>query len=475
MTAGPRSNEEDVPCISPANCLIQYLHHVVHKSHAPTTEVEEEAMKRARAQHGGSLYLNQIADCTGKPLEGSWRCFASHMLSEAEASDLPWSPKELERLREACEECDVGDWMMVASRLGNTCPEECEAQWRRLQTADGEAPTTTRADNVGGAEEKGGSCGLLQSAGSEDVKRVDEENHDINRRAIGANPCWKRIAKLLFRLTPQHLLTEGADVEVPVFYWPEHPEGQGRLQGVPLKRLILNMNRTPYELRGWCQAEAQWSSMRCSSARLVLLDGLPSLPDEAGKAPMTPETFQTLGARQRPAMHAPSGAGTKMEKRSKFLAKSLALLPLLPQAPFLAAELSSAGGAPPDLFVYATAPAALAAALLLEVFFVLCTGGCRSCRCATLDFLTFLLSSTVNALVFLLSFGSLGFATLHNATEILPGCQASLTCQALIFGHVLSAVVLLAWICTLRCLCVLWASSLGPCFHSKDPALMATL
>lgn len=48
-----------------------------------------------------------------------------------------------------------------------------------------------------------------------------------------------------------------------------------------------------------------------------------------------------------------------------------------------------------------------------------------------MDFLTFLLSSTVNALVFLLSFGSLGFATLHNATEILPGCRASLTCQAL--------------------------------------------
>ncbi|CAK9048177.1 Myb-like domain-containing protein [Durusdinium trenchii] len=176
------SNEEDVPCISPANCLIQYLHHVVHKSHAPTTEVEEEAMKRARAQHGGSLYLNQIADCTGKPLEGSWRCFASHMLSEAEASDLPWSPKELERLREACEECDVGDWMMVASRLGNTCPEECEAQWRRLQTADGEAPTTTRADNVGGAEEKGGSCGLLQSAGSEDVKRRQERGWQAARQ-----------------------------------------------------------------------------------------------------------------------------------------------------------------------------------------------------------------------------------------------------------------------------------------------------
>ncbi|CAK9048179.1 Protein NLRC3 [Durusdinium trenchii] len=516
----------------------------------------------------------------------------------------------------------------------------------------------------------------------------------------------------------------GSSEKVPVFYWPEHPEGQGRLQGVPLKRLILNMNRTPYELRGWCQAEAQWSSMRCSSARLVLLDGLPSLPDEAGKAPMTPETFQTriaqgslkfthrndqeavtrlqekvflmkaweahelvlsrlprsempvlcdslpyyarlqklavnssrlsdeffvalqnpalvieeldlqandalslhgldsflgetlslrdlnlsrncfgdadaeqlalglarcqsplrwldlsfneLGCRgctalgealllrrrgsrvsglderfgrsfqelrlrgnrianpgalaladclkrsgaqlqvdlewnlitsdvasawvdllvhpdgQPRAVGAPCAAvaqavavvaaerraaeRTKMEKRSKFLAKSLALLPLLPQAPFLAAELSSAGGAPPDLFVYATAPAALAAALLLEVFFVLCTGGCRSCRCATLDFLTFLLSSTVNALVFLLSFGSLGFATLHNATEILPGCRASLTCQSLsIFGHVLSAVVLLAWICTLRCLCVLWASSLGPCFHSKDPALMATL
>eukprot|EP00434_Breviolum_minutum_P028737 symbB.v1.2.025425.t1/scaffold2465.1/size78641/1 len=127
MTLG----DEDSPCMSASNCLIQYLHHVVHKSYRPITPSEEASMKQARDQFGGSLYLNQIADCTGLVISAAWRCFASHLQAEMSQA-MNWSAEDCEKLQKVCDECGTSDWQLVASRLGDVSPEDCEAQWRKL-------------------------------------------------------------------------------------------------------------------------------------------------------------------------------------------------------------------------------------------------------------------------------------------------------------------------------------------------------
>lgn len=33
-------------------------------------------------------------------------------------------------LLQVCDECGANDWQLVASRLGDVSPEDCEAQWR---------------------------------------------------------------------------------------------------------------------------------------------------------------------------------------------------------------------------------------------------------------------------------------------------------------------------------------------------------
>ena len=55
-------SEGDRPCMSAANCLIQYLHQVVHKSYGAVKASEEEAMKRAFEKVGGALHWNQMLD-----------------------------------------------------------------------------------------------------------------------------------------------------------------------------------------------------------------------------------------------------------------------------------------------------------------------------------------------------------------------------------------------------------------------------
>lgn len=125
---------DDLPCMSASNCLIQYLHHIVHKSHTSVTPSEEDAMKEARNRFGRSLHVNQIADCTGTSIAAAWRCFASHLHSEVN-QPADWSPEDLEKLEQVCAECGT-DWQLVASRVGDFSPEECEEQWRHLGEKD---------------------------------------------------------------------------------------------------------------------------------------------------------------------------------------------------------------------------------------------------------------------------------------------------------------------------------------------------
>ncbi|CAJ1355576.1 unnamed protein product [Effrenium voratum] len=122
--------EGDLPCMSPSNCLIQYIHLVMHKSHDPVTKEEEEMMHAAR--HLGPLHANQIADRQGLPLPGVWRLFCHHMRKLVEEQQPCWQTPDLLRLHQAYCECG-DDWELVAARVGDFSPEECERQWRKSE------------------------------------------------------------------------------------------------------------------------------------------------------------------------------------------------------------------------------------------------------------------------------------------------------------------------------------------------------
>ena len=61
----------------------------------------------------------------------------------------------------------------------------------------------------------------------------------------------------------------------------------------PLRDLIPN--RTPYEDRGWCMAEIEWSSVRSRSWQHQRIDSHEESEDQMtlkGRVPMTPEAFE---------------------------------------------------------------------------------------------------------------------------------------------------------------------------------------
>ena len=61
----------------------------------------------------------------------------------------------------------------------------------------------------------------------------------------------------------------------------------------PLRALVLN--RTPYQDRGWCMAEVEWSSVRTRSFQHQRIDSHEEAEDEEtlkGRVPMTPEAFE---------------------------------------------------------------------------------------------------------------------------------------------------------------------------------------
>ena len=61
----------------------------------------------------------------------------------------------------------------------------------------------------------------------------------------------------------------------------------------PLRDLVAN--RTPYEDRGWCKAEIEWSSVRSRSWQHQRIDSHDESEDQTalkGRVPMTPEAFE---------------------------------------------------------------------------------------------------------------------------------------------------------------------------------------
>ena len=60
---------------------------------------------------------------------------------------------------------------------------------------------------------------------------------------------------------------------------------------MPKKLRDLIANRTPYEARGWCMAEIEWSSTRSRSFQHQKIDGHKGL-EESGRVPMSPEDFE---------------------------------------------------------------------------------------------------------------------------------------------------------------------------------------
>ena len=61
----------------------------------------------------------------------------------------------------------------------------------------------------------------------------------------------------------------------------------------PLRELVPN--RTPYEDRGWCMAEIEWSSVRSRSWQHQRIDSSEESEDQRtlqGRVPMTPEAFE---------------------------------------------------------------------------------------------------------------------------------------------------------------------------------------
>ena len=66
------------------------------------------------------------------------------------------------------------------------------------------------------------------------------------------------------------------------------------VRGRPLKELVAN--RVPYQGRGWCKAEVEWSSCRSRSEQNQRIDApgseVSSEKELKGKVPMAPEVFQ---------------------------------------------------------------------------------------------------------------------------------------------------------------------------------------
>ena len=125
------------------------------------------------------------------------------------------------------------------------------------------------------------------------AQKFEQENFRAAMQCMHLLYAHERTYTLVLdELTPESWFVCYQDREITVYQCSEDgsPEAGG-LQRVPLR--ALTRNRTPHAQRGWCQAELQWSRIRCEPGR-TLHCGL----DEAGTfvfdglAPCGPETFR---------------------------------------------------------------------------------------------------------------------------------------------------------------------------------------
>ena len=144
-------------------------------------------------------------------------------------------------------------------------------------------------------------------------KRMDQAEDESFRRAMdNMHVMYAQEHTRTLRiesLTPEDRLKEAwsKQEEVRVF-----DEPSGCMKSVPVAALI--QNRTPYDLRGWCVAELQWSSTRSANSMSEEVDSEES--DQAGVAPMDPKTFrETIGDKLKFTHRSDADSVLKLQER----------------------------------------------------------------------------------------------------------------------------------------------------------------
>ncbi|CAE7658984.1 Nlrc3 [Symbiodinium sp. CCMP2456] len=119
-------------------------------------------------------------------------------------------------------------------------------------------------------------------------------------------------------LTPREQMDNCSRQEVDVFSCPED-QPQARKVG-PVRLQALHHNRRPYQQRGWCRAELEWSGTRSQ----VHIINCSSTVKYGGRAPLCPELFQQqVEAGSLHFTHRSKDARPVMEKQAEvFLAKA---------------------------------------------------------------------------------------------------------------------------------------------------------
>ncbi|CAE7947625.1 NLRC5, partial [Symbiodinium sp. KB8] len=119
-------------------------------------------------------------------------------------------------------------------------------------------------------------------------------------------------------LTPQEQMDKCSRQEVEVFSCPEDQPQAGKVG--PVRLQALHHNRRPYQQRGWCRAELEWSGTRSQ----VHIINCGSTVKYGGRAPLCPELFQQqVAAGSLHFTHRSTDARPVMEKQAEvFLAKA---------------------------------------------------------------------------------------------------------------------------------------------------------
>eukprot|EP00439_Symbiodinium_sp_Y106_P077370 s136_g16.t1 len=127
---------------------------------------------------------------------------------------------------------------------------------------------------------------------------------------------WTMVLK---ELTPQEQVDKCSRQEVDVFSCPEDQPQAGKVGPVRLE--ALHHNRRPYQQRGWCRAELEWSGTR---SQVHIINSRGSTVKYGGRAPLCPELFQQqVEAGSLHFTHRTKDARPVMEKQAEvFLAKA---------------------------------------------------------------------------------------------------------------------------------------------------------
>ena len=121
--------------------------------------------------------------------------------------------------------------------------------------------------------------------------REGHEQRSYNRAMKNVQVMYAHECSLSLRivgLTPDDIWTQVKESERGIRVY--HLESKGTA-ALPLRDLMHN--RRPYEERGWCMAETEWSSTRSASSQNQRIGSEPlEVEDFRAKVPMSPEVFE---------------------------------------------------------------------------------------------------------------------------------------------------------------------------------------